>query len=124
MSRTLSITDVRLVLHEVRYKAGWGFRVEPLGDGYFLQVVFDAPDNDAPDGYAVPQHGRKWYVSPHMTASEVVQTAFSAIRWAEEHEMRELFTFRGQRIFGPHFNVGALALFAAEQVPDLRRVAP
>jgi len=124
LSRTLSLTDVRLLLHEVRYKDGWRFRAEPLGDGYFLQVAFDAPDNDVPGSAPAEQRGRKWYVSPHMTRSEVVQTAFSAIRWAEEHEMRELFTYRGQRIFGPHFNVGALALFAAEAVPDARAEAP
>ncbi len=118
--KTLSLMDVRLVLHEVRYKDGWKFRVEPLGDGFFLQCVFAAPDNDAPGSVPTEQHGRKWYVSPHMTVSELVQTAFLAVKIAEEHELRELFTYRGQRVFGPHFNVNSLALFAAECVPDHR----
>ncbi len=123
MSMRLSEMDVRLILHEVRYK-DWQFRVGPMGDGFFLQVLFAAPDNDAQPGTVAPlpelQHGRKWYVSPHMTQSEVVQTAFSAVRWAEEHELRELFLYRGERIFGPHHDVNALARFAAHSHPDVR----
>lgn len=52
--------------------------------------------------------GRKWWLSPHMTASEVVRTAFMACLAYEEHELREFFTWRGARVFGPHLDVEAL----------------
>lgn len=38
--------------------------------------------------------GRKWRVEPNLPSSEVIQTAFLAIKKAREHEMRELFTLK------------------------------
>jgi hypothetical protein len=43
-----------------------------------------------------------------MTKSEVVQTAFKAALTAIEHEARERFTYRGQSIFDPHYDVDQL----------------
>lgn len=51
---------------------------------------------------------RKWPLSPHMTESEIVQTALLCILVAEEHEAREKFLFRGKPVFGPHFDVDRL----------------
>ncbi len=51
---------------------------------------------------------RKWLLSPHMTKSEIVQTAFKCIVTAEEHEAREKFLYKGKAIFGPHFDVEQL----------------
>jgi hypothetical protein len=89
---------------------GWEFRVGEMGDGFFLQV-------------RIPEAGqfagcRKWYVSSHATLSEVVQTAFLAVRVAQEHELREQFKYGGKAIFGPHYNVNALA--ALEIPHDVR----
>lgn len=63
----------------------------------------------AVNGTAVHWRGRKWYLSPHMTDSEIVSTAFKAFLTAEEHECRERFRYKGQRIFGPHMDVDTLA---------------
>ena len=49
--------------------------------------------------------GRKWYLSPHMTETEVVQTAFKAVLAAEEHEIREFFEYKGRKVFNPHFDI-------------------
>ena len=38
--------------------------------------------------------GRKWRIEPNLPSSEVIQTAFLAIKKAREHEIRELFTLR------------------------------
>jgi hypothetical protein len=54
------------------------------------------------------QHGRKWLVSRHATPSEFVQTCFKAVVTSMEHQAREHFTYRGARIFGPHFDVEQL----------------
>jgi hypothetical protein len=89
--------DIRWTVGLVKYR-DWDFYVSP--DRSYLQVRFVA------DGEA--QHGRKWKLSPHMTRSEVVQTALAAVLAAEEHEARERFTYRGEPIFGPHFDVDAL----------------
>ena len=52
--------------------------------------------------------GRKWFLSPHMTKSELVQTVFKAMLTYVEHEFRSGFTYKGRLIFGPHFNVDKL----------------
>jgi hypothetical protein len=62
----------------------------------------------AKTGEVCDQSGRKWYLSPHMTVSELVTTAFKAALTAEEHECRENFTWNGKRIFNPHVDVAAL----------------
>jgi hypothetical protein len=52
--------------------------------------------------------GRKFYLSPHMTDEEILQTALLAVILFEEHEVRERFTFDGKRIFSPHKSLAAL----------------
>lgn len=52
--------------------------------------------------------GRKWWLSPHMTDGEVVQTAFMAVMAANEHETREKFSYRGVSVFDPHYDIDKL----------------
>jgi hypothetical protein len=67
--------------------------------------------------------GRKWYLSRHMTVSEVVTTCFKAIITAEEHETREFFTYRLHPIFSPHFDVEALVELHQNMRVDVRENA-
>ena len=55
-----------------------------------------------------------------MTRGEGVQTALLAVLTAVEHEARERFTYKGQAVFGPHFDVEALAQLAADERRDVR----
>jgi hypothetical protein len=59
-------------------------------------------------GKPMPWWGRKWYISPHMTDGEIVQTIFLACRVAVEHELREQFKYKGAAIFDPHYNLDIL----------------
>lgn len=88
-----------------------------LSDSW-LQVCFTAPDSKT--GEMTEQRGRKWRLSPHMTRGEIVQTLFLAISVAEEHERRENFQYRGERIFGPHHDLDELASFTSNFAEDLR----
>jgi hypothetical protein len=54
------------------------------------------------------QSGRKWRISDHMTKSEIVQTMLAATLAWFEHEVREAFTYRGENIFSPHYDVDQL----------------
>lgn len=74
----------------------------------YLQVVFMARDNGRPGVLPIEQRGRKWRLSEHMTPSEVVRTQFMAVMAVVEHEVRELFEYRGGAIFGPHISIEAL----------------
>ncbi len=108
-----------LVAYDSLHTGPWEFLVGSTqgGDSY-LQVQFNG--TDALTGRAARQHGRKWYLSPHMTRSEIVQTALKAVLTAEEHEIRERFKYRGRRIFGPHFDVDALFEICDGQHIDVR----
>lgn len=59
--------------------------------------------------------GRKWYISPHMTRSEIVQTAFMATLAALEHEARENFKFKGVDVLNPHLDLDHLAQVKSER---------
>lgn len=57
---------------------------------------------------ALPWNGRKFYLSQWMTDSEVIQTAFMAVRTAMEHEVREQFKYKGQAVLQPHMDLEEL----------------
>lgn len=94
------------ILGRVTYKPDWSLRVGQDGDRLFLQWHFLAPD--CKTGQMQEQAARKWFLSPHMTAGELVQTAFAAVLAAEEHEAREFFLYDSARVFNPHLSLAAL----------------
>jgi len=103
----VTATELLAICADVRYH-NWKFHVGPMGtDGFFIQVKFTAPDNQT---HALNQSwsGRKWYVSPHATRSEVVLTCLKAVLTALEHEAREQFTYKGVALFQPHVNIDQL----------------
>lgn len=82
------------------------FEVREGHGGVFLQGLYY--DRDIYTGRRELQHTRKWLLSPSMTDSEIVQTAFKCAITSAEHRTREAFTYKGARIFGPHFDVDDL----------------
>lgn len=117
-ANTLTQENIESVVRDIVYK-DWAVRIKPLGDGYFIQIIFIA--NDCKTGLPEQQKGRKWYVSPYSTKSEVVQTVFAAIGMVEEHERRENFFYKGEAIFGPHFSCEDLKDFAKDAKEDARQ---
>jgi hypothetical protein len=98
--------EVRAVLAEVRY-LDWEFHLGDDDGRMVLQARFATADSTS-GGAAAPQRCRKWLLSPFMTRGEVVQTALLAVLTAVEHEARERFTYQGEAIFGPHFDLESL----------------
>lgn len=101
----LTFEDIKHIVAEIRYK-DWNFDVIEGPNTFYdwpsnplLRVRFRDPITGN------TQKGRKWVISYHMTKSEVVLTAFKAVITAEEHEARELFRYRGSKIFNPHIDV-------------------
>lgn len=113
------IGKFRKILDEVSYK-DWNFIVDrDVGSSRcYLQIQFKG--HCSVTGEPAPQRGRKWFLSPHMTKSEVVSTAFKAVMTAEEHETREHFKYKDQAIYGPHFDVDFLVLGARYGHTDVR----
>lgn len=102
----MSDDQVHETVCNISYKPGWTLLM--LHDPRpYLQWSFMAPDytdGDKPTAWK----SRKWYLSPFMTESEVVQTALAAALMAEEHEAREAFAYKGKRLFNPHISIEAM----------------
>ena len=95
-----------LLVAAVDYK-DWDFVVKRKGDYLYLQIECHNGICNV-TGNKMKWKSRKWQVSPHMTKSELIQTALKAVLAAEEHEARENFLYYGQSIFDPHYNVDKL----------------
>lgn len=109
--------DFADLVEDITYKPEWEWYIGVMGDGYYLQLQWDDEDNFNP-GKPYRSHGRKWYLSPHMTDSEVVLTAWAAVEFAEIHEARERFKFQGACVFNPHVDIKALQ--AVSEMTEVR----
>ena len=106
------------IVGDIEYKPSTGlesgFRWGKMGNGYYIQHWQYVPCvNEHGLSDVCAQKGRKWYISRHMTVSEVIQTCLLATLAFEEHEAREGFYFQGARLFGPHIHHQALRTASA-----------
>jgi hypothetical protein len=86
---------------------GYEFAVLLDGRGeIYLQAAYSEPDTVT--GAESRQLTRRWFLSPEMTKSELVQTAFKCIITSMEHRVREWFRYAGNAVFSPHYDVDAL----------------
>jgi hypothetical protein len=100
---------------------GYEFSVTMDGRGaIYLQAAYREADTQTMQ--AERQLTRRWFMSPEMTRSEIVSTAFKCIITSQEHRTREWFKYRGNAIFMPHFDVDALWELCAKTAPDARAV--
>jgi len=106
-ARFKTTAELQAVVDLVEYK-DWKFvLIEKSEDVVLLQIHFMAPDNES-GGEAILQKGRKWYLSPWMCNTEIVQTVWAAVSRAELHEIQEQFLYKGFSIWNNHVDVDAL----------------
>lgn len=95
-----------------------------LDDRFLFQVVYDEPDVDGPPGsLPVEQRGRKWYISPYSTETEIVRTVYKALLTSMEHQLGEHFKYRGERVYSPHLSIES-RLHACTHDQFDRRIPP
>lgn len=99
------LEHIMSILGRVTYKT-WYMHVGVDGNRPYMQWQFNGPCSKT--GEVQLHMCRKWFLSPHMTDGELVQTAFSAALQAEEHECREFFKYGGHVIMNPHLSLEAL----------------
>jgi len=102
----MRVKDFEKILESISYKPGWSFVIGRKGSGMFLQIRVTGRCNVT--NTEMIWSSRKWQLSRYMVRSEFVNTVFKAVMTAEEHETRELFTYKGKSIFDPHYNVEKL----------------
>ena len=100
-----SFDEIKEILSRCQFKDRT-FHVFEKNGIFFVQLRY--MDTCIDTGKEVPQHGRKWQISPFMTKSEIVQTAFKAVITSQEHVAREFFMYKGERVYGPHYDVEKL----------------
>lgn len=88
--------EIISVINNIKYK-DWSFDLQEKNDGYNLQAILSNGEKSG-----------KWYISPHISKSELVQRCFLCVSQAEEHETRKSFKYKDESIFNPHFNVDDL----------------
>lgn len=111
---------VEEVLRDIRYE-DYSFVVVPKDSVLLLQIVCTGTCNVT--GEPLKWKSRKWFLSPHMTRGEIVQTAFKAVMTALEHEARELFKYKDVAIFDPHYDIDKLVELRS-QTDALKERAP
>lgn len=102
-----TIDEIKEVISQITYKKGWVILVSLDGERPVLQVEFEG--EDVLTGVIERQKCRKWFLSYHMCNNELIGTAFKAIQAAEEHETREFFKYKNERVMNPHFSYDDIA---------------
>ena len=110
--------QVILTVLSCTYKEGWTINWSgDLADGsMFLQVsVSEEVGRCSISGKPVAWKGGKKYLSRFMCSQEIVGAVFAIIKAAEEHEMLEMFRYKGSSIFNPHIDPNVLAEVASKK---------
>ena len=114
----MQLSEIKDIISTIKYK-DWEFLIFEENGINFIQIQF--VDKCACGRDVDMLHKcRKWRISPNITKSELVQTAFLAVSTAEEHEMRENFKYKGAAIFAPHYDVDKLLDVYNDKKFDMR----
>ena len=102
----LWIDDAREVVSQCAYPDyKFHVNIDGRGDVYLQATYFDA---DTRTGDKELQYTRRWFLSPKMNKSEIVQTAFKCILTSMDHRAREWFTWKDRAILHPHYDIDKL----------------
>lgn len=99
--------SIEEVLTHVKYDDRYLLFVDQDADVPFIQVGIVGFDNYKVKSKQPGQKivfGRKWRVEPNLPTSEIIQTAYLAIKKAREHEIRELFKVKFKGCSATPFN--------------------
>jgi hypothetical protein len=101
-----SLQDIQNIIDSIRFKDR-SFKLMTKGDGFLLQMEYYEADVNKPGSEPVKQSTRKYYLSPYMTTSEVVETAWLCVQRSQLHVASEHFRYAGRQVYSQHFNVSA-----------------
>jgi hypothetical protein len=100
------LTDVKRTLAAITFP-GYEFTAEYIGDcRYTIQGRFRAPCT-VRGGPPVWQYTRLWLLE-YPTEGAIVGTCLKLVLTSLEHEAREMFLWKGKRVFDPHTDINAL----------------
>ena len=94
---------VEAIVAQIDYDPRYPIFVSGEPGEIYIQVGIVGPDNYK-DGADKLVYGRKWRVEPNLPTSEIIQTAFLALKKAREHELREVFVVLSNGLKTTPFN--------------------
>lgn len=94
---------MRAVVEEIGFPEYSFFVCESVRGFVYLQAEYDEADTIT--GIV---EKRRWPLSPEMSKSEIVSTAFKCALTSMEHKTREWFLYRGRAVYQPHYDVDTL----------------
>ena len=119
-----TLKSIQDLIGDVKFN-DWNFQVNTNPDGTpYVQIKFLAPGSFTNSDKLELQSCRKWQLSYHMCDEEIISTAYKAMLAAVEHEAREQFTWRGQAIYRPHYDIYALHELSSRNAVDKREEQP
>jgi hypothetical protein len=100
----LTRDEIQNILNGVRFMDR-KFLLLEKGDGFLVQMSYMEPDVDHPENGPMEQKTRKWYISPFMSESEIVETCWACVLRSQQHVASEYFQYKGRRVYSQHFDV-------------------
>lgn len=100
-----TLASVNEVLSDISFSTHFSVLAAEKNNEVYLQVAVLSPDNYRADNKAKKLlFGRRWPVEQNLPTSELIQTAFLALKVAREHEVRELFQLHHHSATSTPFN--------------------
>lgn len=109
--------EIQKIIDNVKFMDR-SFRLLEKDDGFLFQLQYFEPDVET--GEMLLQRARKWYISPWSTETEIVETIFKACRISMNHVTKEHFTYKGERVYSPHFDINARLKMCKDKAFDRR----
>ena len=117
-----TLESVNKILDKIEFSTHFRVLAAKQDEQIYLQVAILSPDNYRSTKAKKLLFGRRWFVEENLPTSELIQTAFLALKIAREHEVRELFQLESEHgsstPFNNHHDLPLLA-----QNPQLTKVA-
>ncbi|MBQ4833316.1 hypothetical protein J8L70_08695 [Pseudoalteromonas sp. MMG010] len=88
-----TLDSVKKILENIDFSTHFRVLAAQKNNEIYIQVAVLSPDNYQTSNAKKLLFGRRWLVEKELPTSELIQTAFLALKIAREHEVRELFQF-------------------------------
>lgn len=110
--------EMRKVLELCQYPGYTYHLSEVMYESPYLVCTYDEPNSVT--GKTEQRVTRRWMLTPEITPSELVETAFRCVLTAMEQRVREMFAYRGRPVMDWNHDVEML-VGVCDRAAELRK---
>lgn len=108
----MDIKEIKKILKDISFAPsnldmGWEWQVKSIQDSFIMRCSFKRPDTNT--GKVGTGYGRWMFVHKDSDDRSIVMTAWICAKLIVEHELLEMFKYKGCRILNPHKSLEDLA---------------